>query len=69
MMFCLAALSSLSPGLLANVDPMVFGAPFCLPGFCPSPLGSGPPSGLMFLALGLIAVGVRGLLGRRGTRM
>ena len=33
----------------------------CLPGFCPVVQASGPPPGLMYLALGLVAYGLGGL--------
>jgi len=36
----------------------------CVPGFCPTPERTGPPSGVMFLSLGLIGVGCAGLRGR-----
>jgi hypothetical protein len=55
------------PLLLATFEPVVSGAPFCVPGFCPTGVTSGPPSGVMFLAVGLVVVGLRGLLrGRPG---
>lgn len=60
----------LSPGLLILLQPptteygsggfpLLNGA--CLPGFCPVVSASGPPPGLMFLALGLVAYGLGGL--------
>lgn len=50
---------------LAAVVPPGLGESLCLPGFCPLPSRVGPPSGLMFLAVGLIGVGVGGLWRRR----
>jgi hypothetical protein len=52
--------------ILSTVPDQIWGG-FCIPGFCPAPLRSGPPSGLMFVAIGLVGVGVRGLLRRRGA--
>lgn len=37
----------------------------CVPGFCPAPPARQVPGGALFLATGLVLVGVRGL---RGTR-
>ncbi|MDH4130489.1 MAG: hypothetical protein OEW17_09350 [Gemmatimonadota bacterium] len=59
---------ALASTLLATLDPAVSGASFCVPGFCPSAVTSGPPSGLMFLAVGLVAAGMHGLLRRRSQR-
>lgn len=52
----------LQPPALESVSsafPVLNGA--CLPGFCPVVSASGPPPGLMFLALGLVAYGLGGL--------
>ena len=48
--------------------PVVFEASRCLLGFCPSPDRSGLPPGVMFLATGLVAVGVAGLVQRGDKR-
>ena len=63
----MVSLPVLTPALLAALDPAGSGAPFCVPGFCPSAVTAGPPSGVMFLAVGLVAAGLRGLIrGRPG---
>jgi len=62
-MFLLAAASAALSTLPQQVRD---GAAFCLPGFCPAVVRDGPSSGVMFLAIGLVAVGVHGLL-RKGS--
>ena len=64
-MFLLAAVSD----ALSTLPQQLWGGgAFCVPGFCPAVVRYGPPSGLMFLAVGLVAVGVCGLLRKRTTR-
>jgi hypothetical protein len=64
-MFLLAAASD----ALSTFPQQVWvGGTFCVPGFCPAVVRYGPPSGLMFLAVGLVAVGLYGLLRKRITR-
>lgn len=45
--------------------PVAFENSNCLLGFCQSPERPGLPPGVMFLATGLVAVGVAGLVPRR----
>jgi hypothetical protein len=45
--------------------PVAFETSSCLLGFCQSPERPGLPAGVMFLATGLVAVGVAGLVPRR----
>jgi len=64
-MFLLAAAST----ALSTLSRQAWGGgAFCVPGFCPAVVRDGPPSGVMFLAVGLVAVGVHGLLRKRGAR-
>lgn len=52
--------------------PIPIPAPFevdgsqCLIGFCPSPGQRALPPGVMFLATGLVSIGLHGLMRRRG---
>jgi hypothetical protein len=62
------SVQTLAPVLLATLDPALSGGPFCVPGFCPSAVASGPPSGVMFLAVGLVVLGLRGLFRGRPRR-
>jgi hypothetical protein len=55
----LLALPSVTSG------PGWFDAPGCVPGFCPLPVRLGPPPGLMYLAVGIVAFGVGGIWRRR----
>jgi hypothetical protein len=59
--------AAVTAALLALPEPIWDGGAFCVPGFCPSVARSGPPSGLMFLAVGLVMIGLVGLLRKRGA--
>lgn len=41
---------------------------WCLPGFCPLPVQGGMPGGVMYLALGLVWLGIAGLRHERRAR-
>lgn len=43
--------------------------PWCLPGFCPLPVEGGLPSGVMYLAVGLVWLGIAGLWQERQRAM
>lgn len=45
-----------------------FGTGGCLTGFCPRPARSGPPSGVMFISVGLVGFGAAELWRERNRR-
>lgn len=49
--------------VLSGAPPLAAGAEraWCVPGFCPAPADGSMPGGLMYLAVGLVWLGIAGL--------
>jgi hypothetical protein len=48
-----------------SIAPLSLDGAWCVPGFCPLPAQGAMPGGLMYLAVGLVWLGVAGLRHRR----